>query len=265
MDIRTKTILLWSGMAVLVIAGIVILILSFGRSKDTTTGDINTAYTNAASTVAAQQQTLQAGVFSATPNPALSSPTATLASLPSPTLAQQTPILIPTSTLAGGGVTGCDNSVYLSDVTIPDGTVVTPGQTFTKTWRVSNTGTCAWTANYQIIFIAGDGMSGKATAIGKAVNPGESVDISVALTAPATAGNTTGTWRLSNDKSQPFGTMLTVVITSGTSGTASATQTGITATFTVVSSTVTPTFTPTITSTSEIVIPTETASPAVTP
>ena len=222
MDTRTKTILLWSTGAILFVAGIVTLIFSFGGSEEKIS-EVDLIYTNAALTIIAQEQTLQAGLLSATPNVALLiTPTVTDTLLPSPTFQQQ----VPTSTTVAGVITGCDNSVYISDVTIPDGTLVAPGQTFTKTWKVSNNGTCAWTATYQIIFISGDAMGGKATAIGKIVNPGESVDVSVTLTAPAAAPNITGTWRLSNDKGQPFGTPLTAVIKTGaTTGTVSVTAT----------------------------------------
>ena len=261
MDPRTRTIFLWSGGGVLVIAGIFILFISFsGGSKDTTS-EVDVVYTNAALTLEAQVQTLQAGMLSATPT--LGSPTPTFTPSPSPTLSLQTLAVLPTSTVAvGGGATGCDNSVYISDVTIPDGTTVTPGQAFTKTWKVSNTGTCAWTAAYQVIFLYGDGMGGKATAIGKAVNPGESADISVALTAPATAGSITGTWRLSNATSQPFGTLLTVVIKTG------ATTPTKTATGAVGAATPTNTSAPAFTSTATQVIaatPSNTPSPTNTP
>lgn len=37
-----------------------------------------------------------------------------------------------------------DKSIFLADVTIPDGTVVAPGARFTKTWEVQNVGTEAW-------------------------------------------------------------------------------------------------------------------------
>lgn len=37
-----------------------------------------------------------------------------------------------------------DNSIFLADVTIPDGTVMTPGARFTKTWEVQNVGTVTW-------------------------------------------------------------------------------------------------------------------------
>ena len=263
MDTRTRTILLWSGGAILVIAGIVTLFLSFSGSEDTTT-EVNAIYTNAALTLDAQVQTLQAEMLSATPNPALSSPTPTFTPFPSPTLQQQTLAVLPTSTFAaGGGVTGCDNSVYISDVTIPDGTLVTPGQAFTKTWRVSNTGTCAWTAAYQVIFLYGDIMGGKATAIGKVVNPGESADVSVVLTSTSASGTITGRWKLTNDKGQQFGDELTVVIKNSATATGTPFTPTITPTPTVtpVVIVVTATYTPTATTAA----PTETPTPTPTP
>ncbi|MFN8413756.1 MAG: NBR1-Ig-like domain-containing protein [Anaerolineales bacterium] len=262
MDMRTRTILLWSGVAILVVAGIVTIILSFGGKKDATT-QVNIIYTNAAQTLAAQEQTLQAGAAAFTSTPTLgASSTPTFTPFPSPTLGA-----LPTNTTsAGSSAVGCDNSLYVSDVTIPDGTIINPGQSFTKTWRVSNTGTCAWTATYQIIFLSGDTMGGKATAIGKTVNPGETLDVSVAMVSPATAGDVKGTWRLSNDKGAPFGTLLTVVIKSGaTTGTASVTPTGATATPSKTptqgaQATSTCTFTPTYTPQ-----PTSTDTPTFTP
>ena len=37
-----------------------------------------------------------------------------------------------------------DKPVFVADVTIPDNTVIAPGTTFTKTWRVRNDGNCTW-------------------------------------------------------------------------------------------------------------------------
>jgi len=217
MDMKTRTIVLWSGVAVLVVAGIITLSLAFGGSKNTAVDDVNAIYTNAAATVAAQQQTLQAGMTSATPNPTLGTATVAPTLIAGPTLQQSTPILLPTIKPPAGTVTtGCDVAVYLSDVTIPDGTTIPAGQSFTKTWKVSNSGTCAWTATYKLVYVSGDSLGGKATVIGKVVNPGESADISVILTSSSATGSITGTWRLSNDKGQTFGDGLTVVVNSGT-------------------------------------------------
>ncbi|MDO9299780.1 MAG: NBR1-Ig-like domain-containing protein, partial [Anaerolineales bacterium] len=261
--------------AILVVAGIVTLFLSFGRAKNSNTVDVNAIYTNAASTVAAQQQTLQAGTFVATPIPTMSLPTVALTPLPSPTFQLQTPIPLPTIKPAITVATGCDSAVYISDVTIPDGTTIPAGQSFTKTWKVSNIGSCAWTATYQLVFVDGDSLGGKATAIGKVVNPGESADISVVLTSTSATGTITGKWKLSNDKGQTFGDSLTVVINSGTTITGTVTPTPtktptptitpiviiVTATYTY-----TPTPTPTTTATpTETLVPTETPIPTITP
>jgi hypothetical protein len=146
-------------------------------------------------------------------------------------------------------------------VTIDDGTTIEAGKSFTKTWKVSNIGTCAWTETYQLVFVSGDSLGGKATPIGKIVKPGESADISVILTSSSATGNITGTWRLSNDKGQSFGDSLTVVINSGAkAGT-------ITPTPTVGSAAATATYTPTPTTlaATNTPVPTETPTPTPTP
>jgi hypothetical protein len=228
-------ILLWSGVAVLVVAGIVMLFTSINGSKGNAV-DVNAIYTNAASTVAAQQQTLQAGMKSATPNPASNLPTATVTPLFTPTFQQLVSTPLPTIKPAtAGGATSCNAAVYVSDVTIPDGTTIAAGQNFTKTWKVSNTGSCTWTTTYQLTFVSGDSLGGKATALTKEVKPGESADISVVLTMTSATGKITSTWRLSNDKGQTFGDGLTVVVNSGATATApTATKAPATATNTAV-------------------------------
>jgi len=44
------------------------------------------------------------------------------------------------------------------DITIPDGTVLRPGQPFTKIWRVRNSGTDAWPDDTVMVFVGGDKM-----------------------------------------------------------------------------------------------------------
>lgn len=217
-SIKSRPVILWSLVAVLVLAGICTLVYAFssnsGKSSATAEPDINAIYTNAAATVGAQQLTLQAASFTATPNPAalILTPSATFA--PLATITGGAPVLLTTNTVAAP-TSGCDLAVYLSDVTVPDKTAMTAGQTFTKTWKVSNTGACTWTATYKLVFVTGDGMGGQSTPIGKEVKPGESVDVSVNLTAPSKSGEIIGRWRLSNDKSVSFGDSLSVVIVIG--------------------------------------------------
>jgi len=108
-----------------------------------------------------------------------------------------TPIPLPTNTdLPTASATPvCPQAQFITDVTIPDGTVMTPGQGFTKKWRLKNTGTCAWNG-YSLVFDSGDAMGGPATQPLGAVNPGQEVDLEVNLTAPAAAGNYRGYWRI---------------------------------------------------------------------
>ena len=74
---------------------------------------------------------------------------------------------------------------------------MTPNQAFTKTWRLKNTGTCTWTPAYAVVFSNGNSMNGPATqALAGNVNPGQTVDISVNLTAPGSTGDFTGNWKL---------------------------------------------------------------------
>jgi len=105
------------------------------------------------------------------------------------------------------GLTGCiDSAAFIADVTIPDGTTITTGDAFTKTWRLRNTGTCTWTSSYALVFSHGDQMGGApAVALTGAVSPGSAVDLSVDLVAPGTAGTYQGFWKLRNNAGVLFG------------------------------------------------------------
>ncbi len=100
----------------------------------------------------------------------------------------------------------CDSVFFVTDVTIPDGTQINAGDIFTKTWRLRNAGTCTWTADYDLVFDDGDAMDGPASqALAGDVAPGEEVDLSVVLTAPAAAGDYLGNWQLRNASGVVFG------------------------------------------------------------
>ena len=95
------------------------------------------------------------------------------------------------------------------DVTVPDYAPMTPNQVFIKTWRIRNMGTCSWNSSYLLIFDHGDGMgvtSGYTQQLTAGiVNPGQEVDLSVNLKAPAASGTYTGYWRLRDPGGVPFG------------------------------------------------------------
>ena len=135
--------------------------------------------------------------ISDTPDPGASDP-----ATPTPTSTPEADTLTPTNTPIP-----CNLGRFVTDVTIPDGTTFEPGEVFTKTWRIKNTGSCAWTSGYDIVFSGGDAMSA-ASAIqitSGTVNPGQNVDVSVDLTAPASEGTYRGNWQLRDPSDVIFG------------------------------------------------------------
>lgn len=153
-----------------------------------------------------------------------------------------------TPIVASGGIqptTSCYSMAFVSDVTVPDNTTMKPGQTFTKTWRVRNNGTCAWESGFKFNFIGGEAMSGATLTLDKAVNPGTETELSVAMTAPNASGSHRGNWRMATAAGANFGDEVYVIIV--VSGSASP---SLTATGGATKATSTPTTTPTATGTS---------------
>jgi len=92
----------------------------------------------------------------------------------------------------------CNLARFVKDVSFPDGTKLEPGEDFTKTWRLKNTGSCAWTSGYDIVFSGGDAMDAPAAIqiTSGTVQPGNNVDVSVDMTAPNAEGTYRGNWQL---------------------------------------------------------------------
>jgi hypothetical protein len=100
----------------------------------------------------------------------------------------------------------CDKAAFVRDVTVPDGTVMNPGQTFTKTWELRNIGTCPWTKSYQLVFFSGEQMGAATTyAFSEDVPVGKAVRFSVPMTAPSAAGSYRGYWMFKNANGDLFG------------------------------------------------------------
>ncbi|RMG92211.1 MAG: hypothetical protein D6706_17290 [Chloroflexi bacterium] len=101
----------------------------------------------------------------------------------------------------------CTNSIeFVEDISIPDDTVLAPGQEFTKVWRLRNNGTCPWTTEYSLVFVGGDEIPGpQSVPLESPVAPGQTVDLSVTLTAPAEPGTYRANWQIANAAGEPFG------------------------------------------------------------
>ena len=155
---------------------------------------LNPLYTSSAQTLEAMATQGVSPPVSATPTPSLAVPTATKV------FVTNTPVNTPAP------VKLCDAASFIRDVTIPDGALLERDTTFTKTWRLQNVGTCSWTTSYALVFVNGDGLGANTTVgMGKSVNPGESIDISVNMTAPNKEGHYRGYWKLRNTAGALFG------------------------------------------------------------
>ena len=106
----------------------------------------------------------------------------------------------------------CDYMSFVADLTVPDGSQINPGQSFTKTWRIQNTGTCTWDSSYTFVFVQGNPMGGQTQTINGSVAPGATYDMSVNMTAPTTPGTYGGEWQMVNGQGIPFGTRVWVRI-----------------------------------------------------
>ncbi len=177
---------------ILVIAGIVIAGCGSSRQAaiETATAAVQASTSAAQTEIAAYTPTYTASpTASPTITPIPATPTETLTPTPA-----MTPV-------------PCDVAGFIDDVTIPDGTEMDPGETFTKTWRLRNNGSCNWTDAYKLVFVSGDQMDGPTLQEFTTdwIYPGFEVDVSVDLVAPTEPGTYIGYWKLQNESGVPFG------------------------------------------------------------
>ena len=178
------------------------------------TPDINTIHTAAAQTVVAEfTQTAMAAPPTSAPTDT-QKPTATSETAgPTAGAPQEATVGIPLES-SPTPIT-CDDANFNPanvDVTVPDGTEMTPGQDFVKTWRIKNTGTCTWGSGYSVIYSFGEKMAGVPEPLTTAVAPNEELEVSVRLKAPQAVGQYSSTWRMANANNSPFGETFYVLI-----------------------------------------------------
>jgi len=153
--------------------------------------------------VAATINALQGTAASPTSVGGSPSPTAPLLTPEAPT-STSTPV--PTDTAIPTPTPRCLAARFVTDVTVPDGTVFAPNASFTKTWRLENVGACTWTTAFVVYFDEDDAMGAPPQVnLPHAVEPGETVDVSVDMQAPASPGTYKGYWKLRSDTGQTFG------------------------------------------------------------
>jgi len=143
----------------------------------------------------------------------LATPTVQSTNTPAPPPATNTPTPSPQPT----ATVGCeDSSQFISDVTIPDNTVMKPGQSFRKTWRLRNSGNCDWTTSFDAVFVSGSSMGGPAAVpLAGAVPSNGTIDISIKLTAPTANGVHRSNYQMRNAGDTLFGIVFYVQVLVG--------------------------------------------------
>ena len=171
-----------------------------GRARSTPTLDLTQVYGTLAVMVTTQ------------PTPAITQAAGTASAVPpTPTPAQPNttprPSLTTSSTTPTRAVP-CDQAAagLPIDVSIPDDSLMAPGEAFTKIWRLQNVGSCTWTLYYSAAFFYGDRMDAPPIVpFSQAVPPGSEVEIAVEMIAPTIPGTYQGNWKLSNADEILFG------------------------------------------------------------
>lgn len=133
---------------------------------------------------------------------------------PTPASGVSSPLLVPaapTSTSPPGEqrptpTPACTNILsFFEDVTIPDGTVFSPGESLDKRWRVENSGTCNWDDRYRLKLISGPPLGAASEQALYPARSGAQVEIRMLFTAPAEPGTHRSAWQAHDPQGQPFG------------------------------------------------------------
>lgn len=157
------------------------------------------------------------------PSPQLELAVDDIPAVPTATLAASVATAIPVpelnttaAAIAAPSPTPClSDVVYVADLTVPDNTVVAPSAPIDKQWQVRNTGDCAWTNAYRIIFSEGSLMNAAVEHAVYPAKPGGEATVQIAMIAPDVPGEYRGYWQFVDRDGQPFGQRLYIQIVVG--------------------------------------------------
>ena len=98
-----------------------------------------------------------------------------------------------------------DDLWFFQDLTIPDGTQVSPGERLDKRWLVQNAGTCNWDERYQVRLEAGPNMGAPALQSLFPARSGVELIIRMIFIAPDEPGIYRSAWQAYDPNDQAFG------------------------------------------------------------
>ncbi|KAJ1271527.1 hypothetical protein BS78_06G134100 [Paspalum vaginatum] len=110
-----------------------------------------------------------------------------------------------------------NDSQFIKDITVPDGTPMAPSTPFTKIWRLRNCGSTMWPYGTQLVWVGGDHLAclssvRLAISTNGGLNPFDETDVIVDFLAPAKPGRYISYWRLALPSGLNFGQRIWVHI-----------------------------------------------------
>jgi len=110
-------------------------------------------------------------------------------------------------------IANCKNDLeYIQDLSIPDGTQLSPLKVIEKEWKVKNSGTCNWNDSYSVRLISGSDLGAETTQALVPARNGTEAIIRIEFTAPTEPGKYTATWQAYGPDGQPFGEWFSIDI-----------------------------------------------------
>ncbi len=107
----------------------------------------------------------------------------------------------------------CANGAsFLEDLTIPDGSEVSPGETLDKRWSVQNSGTCDWSSGYRLVRLDSSEIGGQQELALYPARAGEIAVWQVQLVAPEQPGEYLASWQARSPDGELFGDQVFVLI-----------------------------------------------------
>ena len=111
----------------------------------------------------------------------------------------------------------CQNQlVWLNDLTIPDGTQVTPGFQMDKQWQIKTAGTCNWNEKYSLRLTAGVELGATSPQALVPARGGTEAVLQIHFVAPTEPGRYRSAWQAFSPDGTAFGdpVFIEIVVTS---------------------------------------------------
>jgi hypothetical protein len=105
-----------------------------------------------------------------------------------------------------------NNLTFLSDVTIPDGTLIPASATLDKRWQVKNSGSCNWDQGYSLKLVSGDPLGVAPTQALFPARKGSQATLRIQFTAPKDPGIYRSAWQAAGPDGQAFGDTIFIQI-----------------------------------------------------